>query len=94
MHQPIGEQGRYLRAVVGGHTRYYGVPMNGARLRTFRFQIARLWHRTLCRRSQTGQVAWRRMYRLIHLWLPSPAICHPYPNQRLIVMTRGRSRVR
>ncbi len=94
MHVPIGEQGRYLRAVVIGHTRYYGVPMNGARLRTFRHQVARLWHRTMCRRSQTGFVTWRRMYRLIHHWLPSPRICHPYPNQRLSVTTRGRSRVR
>lgn len=28
MHDAIPEQGAYLRAVVGGHIRYYGVPMN------------------------------------------------------------------
>jgi RNA-directed DNA polymerase len=28
MHEPIPEQGKWLRAVVGGHVRYYGVPMN------------------------------------------------------------------
>src|SRR5712692_10777493 len=27
-HEPIPEQGKWLRAVVGGHFRYYGVPMN------------------------------------------------------------------
>src|SRR6266481_3580020 len=50
MHEPIPEVGRWLRAVVGGHIRYYGVPMNGAALSTFRYQVGRLWHRTLLRR--------------------------------------------
>ena len=94
MHHTIPEQGKYLRAVVAGHGRYFGVPDNGARLRTWRFQVARLWHRTLCRRSQTRNLPWRRMYRLIERWLPVLHICHPYPNQRLIVTTQGRSRMR
>ena len=75
-------------------TGYFDVPNNGARLLAFRFQVARLWHRTLCRRSQTAHVTWKRMYRLIDRWLPRPHICHPYPNQRLIVTTQGKSRVR
>src|ERR1700675_5180554 len=29
-------------------TRYYGVPTNRAARYTFRFQVGRLWHRTLC----------------------------------------------
>jgi group II intron reverse transcriptase/maturase len=94
MHRPMPEQGQYLRAVVTGHARYFGVPFNGARLRTFRYQIAGLWHRTLCRRSQSGGLPWRRMARLKAHWLPTPHICHPYPNQRLIVTTQGKSRVR
>ena len=94
MHQPIKEQGQYLRAVVAGHGRYFGVPCNGARLSAFRFQVGRLWHRTLCRRSQSHHLSWRRMHRVIAHWLPVPRICHPYPNQRLIVTTQGRSRMR
>jgi group II intron reverse transcriptase/maturase len=94
MNRPIPEQGEYLRAVVAGHARYFGVPDNGPRLQAFRFQVARLWHRTLCRRSQTGRVRWSRMHRLLDHWLPRPRICHPYPNQRLIVTTQGKSRVR
>lgn len=92
MHHPIPEQGKYLHAVVAGHGRYFGVPCNGARLRTFRHQVVGLWHRTLCRRSQ--RLSWRRMYRLMARWLPIPHICHPYPNQRLIVTTQGKSRMR
>jgi len=94
MHRPIKEQGQYLRAVVAGHGRYFGVPCNGARLSAFRFQVGRLWHRTLCRRSQSHHLPWRRMHRVIAHWLPVPHICHPYPNQRLIVTTRGKSRMR
>ena len=94
MHRPIAEQGQYLRAVVSGHSRYFAVPCNGARVQVFRFQVARLWHRTLCRRSQGKHLSWQRMHRIVDHWLPRPRICHPYPNQRLIVTTQGKSRVR
>ena len=94
MHRPIAEQGQYLRAVVVGHSRYFAVPCNGARVQVFRQQVGRLWHRTLCRRSQTKHLPWRRMHRIVAHWLPSPQICHPYPAQRLIVTTQGKSRVR
>jgi RNA-directed DNA polymerase len=94
MHQPIAEQGKYLRAVVTGHGRYFAVPCNGARVQAFRYQVGRLWHRTLCRRSQAKHLSWKRMHKIIAHWLPSPRICHPYPNQRLIVKTQGKSRMR
>jgi group II intron reverse transcriptase/maturase len=94
MHRPIAEQGQSLRAVVSGHARYFAVPRNGARVQVFRFEVVRLWHRTLCRRSQGKHLSWKRMYRIVDHWLPRPRICHPYPNQRLIVTTRGNSRMR
>jgi group II intron reverse transcriptase/maturase len=94
MHRPIAEQGQYLRAVVAGHGRYFAVPCNGARVQAFRFEVGRLWHRTLCRRSQAKNLSWKRMHKIATHWLPSPRICHPYPNQRLIVTTQGKSRVR
>src|SRR5216683_3582203 len=87
MHIPIPEQGDWLRAVVAGHTRYYGVPMNHRALKLFWFQVGWLWHRALSRRSQKGHVRWDRMARLIKRWLPSPRICHPYPLRRLGVVT-------
>jgi len=94
MHRPIAEQGTYLRAVVGGHARYFAVPCNGARVQAFRFQVGRLWHRTLCRRSQTKHLSWKRMHKIVAHWLAPVRICHPYPSQRLIVTTQGKSRVR
>jgi len=39
MHEPIPEQGKWLQAVVGGHMRYYGVPMNQMALAIFRFRV-------------------------------------------------------
>lgn len=94
MHQPIAEQGKYLRAVVGGHVRYFGVPHNGRRIGVFRFQVSRLWYRTLRRRSQTAKLNWGRMSKLTARWLPHSRICHPYPSQRLNVTTQGKSRMR
>jgi hypothetical protein len=86
-HDPIPVVGTWLRQVVRGHVRYYGVPMNSPAIGLFRFQVGRLWHRALARRSHTGQVAWERMRRLIERWLPPARIGHPYPLRRLGVIT-------
>ena len=87
MHEPIPEQGKWLRAVVGGHFRYYGVPMNQPALVIFRFQVGRLWYRALSRRSQNGRILCDRMPRLTTRWLPLPTVCHPYPLRRMGVVT-------
>jgi RNA-directed DNA polymerase len=87
MHEPIPEQGKWLRAVVGGHIRYYGVPLNQPALTIFRFRVGWYWHRSLSRRSQNGRVLWDRMRRLITRWLPLPSVCHPYPLRRMGVIT-------
>jgi len=94
MHDPIPEVGRWLRSVVEGHLRYYGVPMNGPALAVFRFEVVRLWHRALSRRSQRGRVRWDRMRRLVDRYLPAVRIYHPYPLHRLGVITQDRSRMR
>src|ERR1700691_229741 len=87
MHAPIPEQGKWLRAVVGGHIRYYGVPMNQPALALFHFRVGWYCHGRLSRRSQNGHVRWDRMRRLITRWLPLPTVCHPYPLRRMGVIT-------
>lgn len=94
LHSPIPHVGGWLRTVLLGHYRYYGVPGNGPALSTFSHQVARLWFRTLRRRSQRTRVTWARLARLARIWLPSPKIHHPYPQQRLCVITQGKSPVR
>jgi len=85
MHQPVPEVGRWLGAVVRGHTRYYGVPGNSRTIQTFRYRVMWLWRRTASRRSQNGPVTWARVNRWADTWLPPAKICHPYPDARLRV---------
>jgi len=87
LHAPVPEQGKWLRMVLNGHYRYYGVPANGRALSTFHQQVVWLWKRALGRRSQRGRTTWERMKRLIKQWLPYPHIYHPWPSQRLVVKT-------
>jgi group II intron reverse transcriptase/maturase len=94
MHTPIGEQGAYLRSVLLGHFRYYGVPMNGPALCAFRQDVGYLWRTVLRRRSQGNHLTWRRMTCHIARWFPPAHVCHPYPLVRLGVLTQGGSRMR
>jgi RNA-directed DNA polymerase len=87
LHDPPQDVGQWLKAVVGGHMRYYGVPTNSAALRNFRYRVSCLWRRVLGRRSQFGYVTWKRMQRLIDRWLPPARISHPYPSRRRPVTT-------
>jgi RNA-directed DNA polymerase len=87
MHDPIPEVGQWLRSVVGGHFRYYGVPMNRPALQTFRSQVGWHWYRTLSRRSQNGRLPLDRMRRLVARWLPPVRSYHPYPLRRMGVVT-------
>ena len=86
--------GQWLNLVLRGHYNHYGVPHNYAALKEMRRAIERLWKLVLGRRSQKGYVTWERMRRISHRWLPTPRIVHPYPDQRLRVITQGRSPVR
>ena len=87
MHQRVAEVGKWLRSVVEGHNRYYGVPTNRAALRSFRQHISRYWYRVLRRRSQKQRLSWERMRCLGTRWLPWPRLYHPYPERRLGVTT-------
>jgi RNA-directed DNA polymerase len=87
LHRPVPVVGKWLRVVLLGHYRYYGLPGNSRKLEAFRFHLSRLWYRTLLRRSQRSRLNWERMIRLIDRWLPKPRICHRYPDLSLYVTT-------
>jgi RNA-directed DNA polymerase len=86
MHRPIPVV-QWLRSVVAGHNRHYGVPMNEHALHLFRIQVGQLCHHALLRRSQTSRIPWDRMHRLTVRWLPPVRIYHPYPLRRMGVVT-------
>ena len=93
-HEPIPEQGRWLRSVVQGHLAYYAVPGNIHVVAAFRTQVTRHWYRALRRRSQRTRITWQRMNRLASQWLPPARKMHPFPDVRFDARTRGRSPVR
>jgi len=86
MHEPIPEQGAWLKQVVRGFFAYHAVPTNGPALRAFYYYVKRIWLRTLRRRSQKDRFSWQRMHGLAADWLPQPRILHPYPDKRFAVM--------
>ena len=85
LHSSIPEVGRWLRTVLLGHYRYYGVHHNYNALKVFHHEVTRRWLRALRRRSQRTSVTWERMQRLVRSWLPYPRIMHPFPEERLRV---------
>ena len=94
LHHPVPAVGKWLRVVLLGHYRYYGIPGNIRKLEAFCYHVSRLWYKTLLRRSQRHRLNWERMNRLIDRWLPRPRIVQPYPDLSRYVTTRGRSPVR
>lgn len=87
MHWPVPKVGAWLKSVLVGHYRYYGVPNNWRMLSKFRWGILKMWYKTLLRRSQKRRINWKRMYRISKSWLPTPRIFHDYPSRRLRVIT-------
>ena len=97
LHESVHKVGEHLRRVVQGHFNYYGVPRNGPALCLFRYAVNWLWYRSLRRRSQQHRST-KKLRRRLGVWakrfLPIPRITHPYPDQRLAVITQGKSRMR
>lgn len=93
---PVSDQGKWLRNVIHGIDRYYGVPGNESALNQYRHEIAWRWWRTLRRRGNRRKVTWNKMQLLIDTWFPKAQIHHPYPLQRMGIVnqTRGKSRMR
>ena len=77
LNVPVRKVGEWLATVLRGHYGYYGVVGNYEALSRFRYEVGRLWQRTLQRRSQKARVSWARMTRLIKRWLPAARISHP-----------------
>jgi RNA-directed DNA polymerase len=84
-HDPIPEQGRWLKQVVTGFFAYHAVPTNAKALGAFRHYVTDRWRRTLRRRSQKDGMTWERISTIADAWLPKPRILHPWPDQRFAV---------
>ena len=97
MHARIGGTVQWLQSVVRGYFQYHAVPGNLPRMAQFRREVARLWYRTLRRRSQRSQLTWERFAERLAPLLPTVHVLHPYPDIRFDAKyptIRGRNRVR
>src|SRR5947208_11899565 len=79
-HQPIPEQGRWLRQVVSGFFNYHAVPTNTRALVRFRHRVTDLWRRSLQRRSQKTRITWDRIKALPDAFIRQARILHPSPH--------------
>jgi group II intron reverse transcriptase/maturase len=85
-HAPVAQTGQWLGIVVQGYFNYHAVPGNMRTLGTFRRRVIRLWRRQLRLRSQKTRMNWRRFGTLIHRWIPTQRILHPFPSVRFDAM--------
>lgn len=68
MHHRLGDQHRWLAAMLRGHYAYFGIPGNSTCLDRFRFQVMKAWRRVLLRRSQRPKLSWERFYAILQVF--------------------------
>jgi group II intron reverse transcriptase/maturase len=84
----------WLQQVVRGYYNYYAIHDNLHVLGIFRYQLGKIWYRTICRRSQKRSMTWKQF---IDRWwwrIPAPKALHPYPQERFYDKYPKRSPVR
>jgi hypothetical protein len=100
MHQPIPEQGLWLRQVVTGFFNYHAVPTNSRALEAFRYHLTDLWRRSLRRRGQRDGFTWTRITKLADDWLPErenpsslagPTLCRQTPKVGAVCRNSART---
>jgi RNA-directed DNA polymerase len=64
-HQPVREQRAWLSAALNGHYAYYGITGNIRRLQDYRYQVERIWHKWLERRTRGKLLTWARFHALL-----------------------------
>lgn len=76
-HLPLEAQHRVLSQKLRGHYAYFGITGNGDAISRFALEVQRAWHFWLERRSQRGQISWRRFSAILKSHpLPPPRVVH------------------
>lgn len=74
-HLPLAEQRKALSQKLRGHYGYYGLTGNYEALRRFAYEVTRVWHKWLARRSDRAPVRWDHFNRILQRFaLPPPKI--------------------
>jgi group II intron reverse transcriptase/maturase len=78
-HLDVEQQAEALSQKLNGHYGYFGITGNYPRLHQFLRAAMRVWRKWLGRRSQKGQMTWRRFALLLEQHpLPVPRVVHSY----------------
>ena len=64
-HDAVRVQHIGLVRKLNGHFNYFGIIGNADALERFRYEVGRLWHKWLSRRSQRGSLSWERFNGLL-----------------------------
>lgn len=94
-HEPVSQQGSWLRAVIQGYFNYHAVAGNRTVLDVFRTQVMHLWLSALRRRSHKAHaLCWKKFGKWCNQYLPRATKLHAFPNVRFHGTTQTRSRMR
>jgi RNA-directed DNA polymerase len=78
-HRPVPEQRAWLSAALTGHYAYYGITGNIRQLQDYRYQVVRIWHKWLARRTRGKPLRWASFSALLaRHTLPAARIVHRY----------------
>lgn len=78
-HEDVESQHRALARKLRGHYAYYGVTSNYRALTRYLYEVKRIWHKWLSRRSQKAIIPWDEMHALLERHpLPAARIVHRY----------------
>ena len=86
-HLPPAEQHVALSQKLRGHFSYYGITGNSEALARFWWEVQRIWHKWLGRRSQRGRLSWEHYRRFLARYpLPPPRVVHSiyYPSAKSV----------
>jgi RNA-directed DNA polymerase len=75
-HRPARDQRARLSAVLNGHYAYYGITGNIRRIQEYRYQVERIWHKWLERRTRGRVLVWANFKAFLAR--------HPLPVARII----------
>ena len=79
LHESTQGTTKWLQSVVRGYFQYHAVPRNEERLKTFRYEVLRMWWWQLRRRSHRSRWTWIKFQEKLGNLLPEVEILHPYP---------------
>jgi hypothetical protein len=96
MHLRVSGTVKWLQQVVR-YFQYHAIPGNTKRMATARWEVGRIWYRTLRRRSQRSRLTWELFHARLGSLLPAVQTLHPCPDIRFDAKyphIQGRNRVR